>query len=97
MGGERVPLDSSLPLILTMAIRLGGFFGLPDVCQIPASFPMVMAKAMGKVNRLVDMQKLTLAGQLGRPHPSGALVPSCKGAPKYAVLVVHLTYKKLCF
>ena len=61
MGGELVPLDSALPLILTIAIGLSGYCGLPDVGQIPASFTMVMAKAMGKVNRSADMQKLTLA------------------------------------
>ena len=75
MGGERVPLDSSLPLMLTIAIRLSGHWGLPDVRQIPASFTMVMAKATGKVKRLVDMQRLTLAGQVGCPPPSGALAP----------------------
>ena len=73
MGGERVPLDSSLPLMLTIAIRLSGYWGLPDVRQIPASFTMVMAKATGKVKRLVGMQRLTLAGQVGLPPPSGAL------------------------
>ena len=76
MGGERVPLDSSLPLMLTIAIRLSGHWGLPDVRQIPASFTMVMAKATEKVNiRIVNMQKLTLAGQVGCPHPCGALAP----------------------
>ena len=44
--------------LLTIAIGLSGYCG---VGQISASFTMVMAKAMGKVNRSADMQKLTLA------------------------------------